>query len=65
MSYKICVWRKHLAYNPVRFLFAYLYLNLLLNKRSKKKILSTLAKLLRGLEALDKANNNTIKRIEG
>jgi Ankyrin repeats (3 copies) len=65
VSCEICVRGEQLAYNQVRFLLARLYLDSLLDKSSKKKILSTLAELPRGSEALDEAYNDAIKRIEG
>jgi hypothetical protein len=54
-----------LVYDQVRFLLARLYIDSLLDKKTKKKILATLETLPKGLKALDEAYNDAIKRIEG
>ena len=64
MSYNICLLWKHFTHSSLRFLLARLHLDSLLDKSTKKKILSTLAKLPRGSEALDVAYNDAINRIE-
>jgi ankyrin repeat protein len=65
VSYRICLLWKNFAHSSFRFLLARLHLDSLLDKNTKKKILSTLAKLPRGSEALDEAYNDAIRRIEG
>jgi hypothetical protein len=54
-----------LAYGEARFLLARLHVESLLDKGTKKKILSTLDGLPRGSKALDEAYDNAIERIEG
>ncbi len=56
---------RYLAYNTVRFLLARLYVDSLLDKRTKQKVLSTLEKLSKGTVALDKAYSDVIERIDG
>ena len=65
MSHEISLWQALSAYNQARFLLARLHVDSLLDKSSKKKVLSTLAQLPKGTEALDKAYSDAIKRIEG
>ena len=56
---------RYLAYNTIRFLLARLYVDSLLDKRTKQKVLSTLEKLSKGTAALDKAYSDAIERIDG
>jgi hypothetical protein len=56
---------RYLAYNTIRFLLARLYVDSLLDKKTKQKVLSTLEKLSKGTAALDKAYSDAIERIDG
>ena len=53
------------AHPTLRFLLARLYVDLLLDKRTKTKVLSTLGTISRESEAIDKAYENAIERIKG
>lgn len=54
-----------LTYKIARFLLARLYVDTLLDKRIKQKVLSMLDKLLKGSAALDAAYSEATKRIDG
>ena len=54
-----------LAYDQARFLLARLYVDSLLDKKTKKKVLTTLETLPKGSKALDEAYNDAMERIEG
>src|SRR5271155_458465 len=54
-----------LTYKIARFLLARLYVDSLLDKRTKQKVLSTLVKLTKGSAALGEAYGEAIKRIDG
>ena len=53
------------ANRNTRFLLARLHIDSLLDKSTKKKILSTLNGLPKGSKALDEAYNDAIERIKG
>ncbi|MCJ1247069.1 hypothetical protein MMC30_004280 [Trapelia coarctata] len=54
-----------LAYGTIRFLLARLYVDSLLDKRTKQKVLSTLKKLSEGTATLENAYSDAIERIDG
>ena len=57
--------KRNRANGVVRFLLARLHIDSLLDKKTKKKVMSTLDNLARGSSALDEAYGEAIKRIDG
>jgi hypothetical protein len=53
-----------LTYKIIKFLLVRLHVDLLLNKRTKQKVLSTLDKLSKGSAALGEAYSKAIKQVD-